>query len=59
MHHRSQATRAVLAASAHYWRMHINARQSLPDPAQRRFARIAAGPCKQAPSHPSAKLRRG
>ncbi|MEQ6435761.1 hypothetical protein V8Z74_12070 [Comamonas sp. w2-DMI] len=59
MHHRSQATRAVLAASAHYWRMHINARQSLPNHAPRRFARIAAGRCRQAPANTSAKLRQG
>jgi hypothetical protein len=59
MHHRSQATRAVLAASAHYWRMHINARQSLPNPASRRFARMAAGPCKQAAFTAPAKLRQG
>lgn len=59
MHHRSQATRAVLAASAHYWRMHINARQSLPNHAPRRFARLAAGPCKQASFTAPAKLRQG
>ena len=57
MHHRSQATRAVLAASAHYWRMHINARQSLSNHGARPFKRMGAGPCKQAAASLPFKLR--
>lgn len=58
MHHRSQAARALLAVSAHYWRMRINARQSHPSYGQRRFAQPAAGPCKRV-SPTSAKQRQG
>ena len=47
MHRRSQTTRAFLAASAHYWRMHINARQAHPIYGQRAFTRLTAGPCTQ------------
>lgn len=59
MHHRSQATRAVLAASAHYWRMHINARQPHPSYGPRPLTRIAAGPCKQLRFAIAAKPQQG
>lgn len=59
MFHRSHAVRAVLAASAQYWRMHINARQQRPIHGQPPAARPAAGPCKQLRSTTAIKPRKG
>ena len=59
MLHRSHATRALLAASAHYWRMHINSRQCFSRTGQRHLSRIAAGPCKQLRSTSAPKPHQG